>query len=185
MKILLVNNHSKHLSELLNKLKDVKVVDFKKLDLINYKKFDLIILSGGSSFSVKNHKEEYKKEIDLIKNSSRPILGICLGFELIAYSFNEKLEKMAKKKKGSEKIKIISEDQILKGLKKEFEVFEAHRWAVSKTKYLIPLAKSKNGIEIIRHPTKRIWGVQFHPEISKEKGYVGKIINNFIKVALN
>src|SRR3989344_6989475 len=107
MKLLVVNNHSKHIKELLHKLKKVKSIDFENLGNKDYNEYDAIILSGGSSLSVENHKKEYSKEIHLIKNCQKPILGICLGFELINFAFGEQLKKMEQKEKGVVSIRLV------------------------------------------------------------------------------
>lgn len=53
---------------------------------------------------------------------------------------------------------------------------------LKKTNNLIPLAKSKFGVEIIKHPKKIIYGVQFHPEIKVSRNYSKKILNNFLEI---
>ncbi len=184
MKILVVNNHSKHIEELLNKLNEVDsiTINFEDLKYKDYDDYDAIILSGGSSFSVIDHKKEYSKELKLIKNCKQPILGICLGFELINFAFGEKLEKLEESANGSIPIKLIFKDPLFDSLPKEFNVYEAHRWVVTKNKNLIALAESKYGIEAVKHPEKKIYGVQFHPEVFVEKNHAEKILRNFLNI---
>lgn len=180
MNILIIDNGSKFINHLKNSLKGNKIhlMKFGKINLKETSKFDKIILSGGS-LPILNHKKEYSKEIKLIKQSKIPILGICLGFELIAVAFGEKIERMETKEKEIIFVEKIKEDKILEGLSK-FKVFESHQWLLRKCKFLIPLAKSKKGIEIIGHPRKEIYGLQFHPEMfhSKTKGLI--LLKNFI-----
>jgi len=180
MKLLVINNHSKHIKELLLKLKGAKVIDFKKLENKDYKEYDAIILSGGSSLSVKNHKKEYLKELHLIENCQKPILGICLGFELVNFAFGEDLEMLEQKEKGEISIRLVSEDEIFKSLPREFNVYESHRWVVPKNKILNSLAISKDGIEAVKHPNKKIYGIQFHPEVFIENKYGEILFRNFL-----
>ena len=182
MKLLVINNHSAYIKKLLSKFKGVELIDFKKLTKDNYKKYDKIILSGGSSLSVKNHKKEYSKELKLIKRCKKPVLGICLGFELINFAFKEKLKQLKKKESGIISIELISRDKLFKSFPKEFNVYESHRWVVPKNKFLISLAKSKDGIEAVKHPKKEIYGVQFHPEVFVNNEHVEKILRNFLKI---
>ncbi|GBE19629.1 GMP synthase [glutamine-hydrolyzing] [archaeon BMS3Abin17] len=182
MKLLVVNNHSKHIKELLHKFREVKSIDFENLENKNYDGYDAIILSGGSSLSVANYEKEYSKELHLIKNCQKPILGICLGFELINFAFGEELKMLKQKEKGIVSIRLVSKDELFKSLPKEFNVYEAHRWVVSKNKKLNSLAKSKDGIEAVKHPKKKIYGVQFHPEIVIKKGHAKKIFKNFLNI---
>jgi GMP synthase (glutamine-hydrolysing) len=180
MKLLVVNNHSDHIKELLQKFKEVELIDFENLTDKSYDFYDAIILSGSSSLSVVNHKKEYSRELDLIKKSKKPILGICLGFELINFAFGEELKSLEQKEKGVVTIKLVSKDRIFESLPKEFKVYEAHRWVVTQNKSLKSLAKSKDGIEAVKHPKKEIYGVQFHPEVFVDKGYAEKIFRNFL-----
>jgi len=74
IKILVINNHSIHIKEILNKFDSTYSINFENLKDINYEDYDAVILSGGSSLSVINHEKEYKKELELIKNFEGPIL---------------------------------------------------------------------------------------------------------------
>ena len=81
MKILIINNHSKRLKELLKELKNFELIDFKEIAPKDYNKYDAIILSGGS-VSILSHKKEYAKEIKLIKNSKNQFWGFALDLNL-------------------------------------------------------------------------------------------------------
>jgi GMP synthase (glutamine-hydrolysing) len=181
MKILIINNGTYFLKELKAALKEheVSVISFNKVNQIN--DFDKIILSGGHKLNVENHSKKYKKEIDIIRSSSKPILGICLGFELIGKTFGEDLIKLEKREKEILNVKFIKKDKLLEGLNK-FKVFEDHRWAIKEVHFMIPLAQSKEGIEIIKHPKKETYGVQFHPEMFVNKTEGLTILNNFLKM---
>jgi GMP synthase (glutamine-hydrolysing) len=143
--------------------------------------FDAIILSGGYRFNVLDHEKDYTKELKLIRTGKKPIFGICLGFELICYAYHEKLEKLLMKENNIIKLKILKNDKIFKNIK-NIRVFENHRWRVRKVKNLVALASSKDGIEMVMHRSKPIYGVQFHPEKfhNKTQGY--KILKNFISM---
>ena len=179
----MVDNATINLNKLKKSFNEYKINIERYNKIKNPEKYDLIVLSGGSGFSVVNHKNVFKKEIRLIKNSKIPILGICLGAEIIAISFGGKLKKSLSKEKGIMEIKKIKNDPLIKGLPNKFKVYESHRWIIKNCKNLIPLAKSKKGIEIIKHPSKKIYGVQFHPEMFKNKTKGYKIIKNFLEIS--
>jgi len=182
MKILVINNITKHLEELQKILKpyETTTVNFQEIPK-NYSDFDCIILSGGSKYKVKNNKEIYKQEIKLIKNSEIPVLGICLGFELICYSYKEKIEMLKEREIGLRNIEVIEKDSLLEGIEK-LRVFEAHRFYVKEVKNLVLLAKSKTGVEIIKHSAKPVYGVQFHPEVKLKNINGFKILTNFLNL---
>jgi putative intracellular protease/amidase len=60
-------------------------------------KYDLIILSGGTNMTLLKNLPKLRKEITMIKRTSKPIIGICLGFQLIAFAFGSKLKKREEK----------------------------------------------------------------------------------------
>ncbi len=183
MRILIIDNNTSYLDSLTKLLLPhsvsvIKFEDFKSHKLNNY---NLIILSGGHPNSVEYQHKLYEEEIKTILRSNIPILGICLGFELIVFSFGGKLKELPEKEKGEIEIKIINNDFITKNIK-SLRVFESHRWvAESLPKELISLAESKDGIEIIKHITRFIYGFQFHPEMIVDESDF-KMFNNLLEL---
>lgn len=181
MRILIIDNNTSYLDSLVRLTYPhiasiVKWSDFKFHKLGDYQ---LIILSGGHPNSIKYQHDLYEEEIKTILRSDIPILGICLGFELIVYSFGGKLKELPQKEKGVVEINIIEKDLILKDIDK-IKVFESHRWIAEELpKDLLSLAVSKDGIEIVRHIKRPIYGFQFHPEIVADKNDL-KIFSNLL-----
>lgn len=164
MNILLINNGTTHLPKLQEWLGDntLEVVDFGAE--FDPSKYDLVVLSGGSGDSIVTHETEYQKELELIKSCPVSIIGICFGFEAIVYAFGGKLERLPQKEMGMIEIEPLDAIPFPIRFKQEFE---AHHWAVNDLpNVLTSLAKSKDGIEIIRHNTLPIYAFQFHPEMT-------------------
>lgn len=173
MKILIINNGTKHLTALKNMLKrnSLKVEEFNQIHP-PIEGFDLVILSGSSWYSVEESPEKYAKEVLIIKEYKTPIIGICLGCELIAYVFRATLEKLPEREHGIIKIKMT--DNEFNAKDNTFSAYEAHEWAIKKIpNNLTAYAKSKDGFEIIKVKNENIWGLQFHPEMLRGtiKGY--------------
>ncbi len=176
MKILLVDNHTKNLEETKKLLKDFdfKICKKEEFSTENSENFDLIIFLGGSSVrSVKNHKEDYGSEIDFIKNTNKKVIGICLGCEIIATAFDCSIRESSKTEKGISNIKYQNN---------EFPIYESHRFIIDKVSDVIEiLATSNHGIEMIKHKTKPIYGLQFHPEMFAKKTSGDEIFFNVLK----
>lgn len=141
---------------------------------------DGLILSGGPSLERAGRCIEYLQNIDL------SILGICLGHQLLAKAYHGEVRTGKLGGYASVEIEIIEEDDILKGLGPRTQVWASHADEVS----LLPknfkkLAKSKIcEIEAMRHESKPLFGVQWHPEVSHtEKGK--ELILNFFEVCRN
>ena len=108
-------------------------------------------------------------EINFIKNCRKPLIGICLGCELIAYAFGARLKKLDCKERGPLLIKFLDEKSGTKEID-SVHVFENHRWAIQDlSDALVGLAKSRDGFVIIKHKNLPIYGLQFHPEIDGER----------------
>ncbi|MFH0755572.1 MAG: gamma-glutamyl-gamma-aminobutyrate hydrolase family protein [bacterium] len=184
MKILVINNGTGYLPQLKNLLSDhtFKVVKYSEIETVNSEDFDAVILSGGHNFLVSRNGKQLKKEIDLVKNSKKPIFGICFGFEIIAHAFGAKLKLMPNKEHGILNIQIIKPDKIFLNIS-NFQVFENHRCVVREpTNKMLILACSKDGIEAFKHKTKPIYAVQFHPEIFVKKSCGDEIFYNFLNL---
>ncbi len=161
MKILLIDNGT----TLLNKLRELIPGEeithtFDNFDT-DTTDFDLVILSGGSKYQLMGNEDKFQKEIDFIKTTKIPIVGICFGYELIAIAFGATLKELSENKKGMYEVQVF--DEVLgKGI---VRVYESHRWIVDTLPDIFEvLAVSNDGPEIIKHKEKIIYGLQFHPE---------------------
>lgn len=182
MKIAIIDNGSRYLGRLKQLLRPQKlsVINYQKVKDKQLQKFDFVILAGGHKLSVVNNEKRFRKEIKFIRQRRKPLLGICLGFELIAYAFGAKLKRMAKKERGIIALQTTRRNSIL-GNNHSISVYESHRWIVKKLpRVLRMLAKSKDGIEALVHKTKPIYGFQFHPEMFVRKTDGRKIFDNLL-----
>ncbi len=127
---------------------------------------DIVVLSGGSTMPVYGSGAYYRNELELIKNHGGPIIGICLGFELIANAFKSQLLVRDERRLGTRTI-IATASGFGIMLVNRAEVYEAHRWYVPDVPSpLVALATSESGVEMVMHESKPIYGMQFHPEVS-------------------
>ena len=186
MKIILIDNYDSFTFNLFHYLSSFKInVDVVRNDKINQheiikKKYDKIVISPGpgnpdqSGNCLKIVKSLYKKI---------PILGVCLGHQIIGQVFGSKIIQ-AKKLMHGKTSKIISKETgILKNLPKTFEATRYHSLIIEKkslSKDLEITAETDDGIIMgVQHKKFNIHGVQFHPESIKTKLGI-KILRNFI-----
>lgn len=133
----------------------------------------------GEGSSVTASSRAYSEETKLLKNTGKPVIGICLGCELIAYTFGCVLKHNEVKQRGLQHIQII--DFTFFGKGENIEVYESHTWSISNLSHEIkPLAKSNIGIEAIAHIERPIYGFQFHPEKSPNTQYFRELLNKII-----
>ncbi len=180
MKLLVVDNGTSYLPLLLRLIvpHEVNVIPWEQFKKPYGTSCDAVILSGGHSLTVMHHDQAFKEELGFIRAASKPIVGICLGFELIAHAYSASLRKLEQKEKGLVTLSVVQPHQIFLGIP-EANVYESHRWVVtSLQKPLIGLACSKDGYEVIMHESKPIFGFQFHPELFPESTVGDEIMKN-------
>lgn len=183
MKILLINNNSRYIEKLHNILKpnNVNVINFDQISLNDAEKYDTIVLSGSPRSP---DEKDFVKEVELVKKTKVPVLGICFGFQLICYAYGDKLEKLPALENEVFNINIIKPDKIVGNIN-SLNVYQNHEYSIKKTKLLIPIAKSDSGLEIIKHPNKMIYGFQFHPEEINKKTNNKFLVDNFLNICKN
>ena len=126
-----------------------------------------IILSGGPSSVTSQKFQSISKEI-FTKNI--PILGICYGLQLIAKIFGGKIKSAKKKREFGRAFlfKKKSSPLIKNFLKSNKSVWMSHEDAVVKLpKDFKTIAYTKESkLAIIENTKKKLYGVQFHPEVT-------------------
>ncbi len=157
----------------------ITLSDLKKIKDFNNIKG--IILSGGpSTVTIKNYPN-IPPEIFLKKI---PILGICYGLQLITKIFNGKVHSSKKKREfGRAEIYKKAHSLLTKNIftKGKSIVWMSHQDAVVKIPRGFKKIASTNSspLTIIENSSKKIYGIQFHPEVTHTEN--GKIlIKNFV-----
>ena len=187
MKIVLIDNYDSftyNLYHYISQLKcKVEVYRNDKIDTrtILKKKFKKIVISPGPGNP--NQSGNCPKIVKSLYNKI-PILGVCLGHQIIGQVFGSRIIQ-AKKLMHGKTSKIMSKKTgVLKNLPKTFEATRYHSLIIDKkslSKALEITAETKDGLIIgVRHKKYNVHGVQFHPESIKTKIGI-KILKNFIR----
>ena len=187
-KIILIDNYDSFTFNLYHYLSSLKVkVDVIRNDQITSneilkRKYNKIVISPGpgnpdqSGNCLKIVKSLYKKI---------PILGVCLGHQIIGQVFGSKIIQTKRLMHGKTSKIISKKVGILKNLPKSFEATRYHSLIIDKkslSKHLEITAESEDGlIMAVQHKNYDVHGVQFHPESIKTKLGI-KILKNFIKI---
>ena len=186
MRILLIDNYDSFTFNLYHYISSLDVkVDVIRNDKINTKsilkkKYNKIVISPGPG-----NPNQSGNCLDIVKKLYKkiPILGVCLGHQIIGHVFGCKIVQ-AKKLMHGKTSKIRSLDLgILKKLPKNFEATRYHSLIIDKkslSKDLMITAYSEDSVIMgIMHKKYNVHGVQFHPESIKTP--IGmKILKNFI-----
>ena len=141
---------------------------------------DALVLSGGAP-RVVWESPKLGNCIDYFERFQGPILGECLGMQLMAIHFGGKAGPSEIPEYGLSRLRVIEEDDLFKGLPKEFLVWESHNDEVKEAPNFTVLALSENcRIQAVKHWHKPLYGVQFHPEVNNTE-HGEEILRNFVR----
>ena len=186
MKIILIDNYDSFTFNLYHYISSLGAnVDVIRNDEITDKKiiknkYDKIVISPGpgnpnqSGNCIKIVKSLYKKI---------PILGVCLGHQIIGQVFGSKIIQAKKLMHGKTSIIKSKKIGILDNLPSRFVATRYHSLIIDKknlSKELVITAETQDGVIMgVKHKDYNIHGVQFHPESIKTILGI-KIIKNFL-----
>ena len=186
MKVVLIDNYDSFTYNLYHYLSHLKCkVDVLRNDKVNTKlilknKYKKIVISPGPG-----NPNQTGNCLKIVRDLHKkiPILGVCLGHQIIGQVFGSKIIQ-AKKLMHGKTSKIKSKKiGILKSLPHTFEATRYHSLIIDKktlSKDLEITAETDDGVIMaIQHKQFNIHGVQFHPESIKTKMGI-KILKNFI-----
>lgn len=171
MKILVIDNYDSftyNLVQLLGKDKNELIVkrnDEINLDFIKDLNPEKILISPGPG---RPEKSGICLEVIKIFKEKIPILGVCLGYQAIAYAFGSQI--ITAKDPMHGKVSRINHDgkTIFQNIEQKFEAMRYHSLIVAKDsipKELEVSAETEDGtIMGLRHNRFPLEGIQFHPE---------------------
>ncbi len=164
----------------------VMSVHYTKIIPEQFREFEAII-SSGSTCDLPLEKYLFKKQLELIKTTTKPFLGICFGHELLGIAFGGRIRKISILKSDFEEIHILEDDPLFKPHRKGDYIIlpESHHKIVKPTPegFKILAETREHHIEIMKHPTKLAYGIQGHPErYTKEHSEGLTLLRNFLKM---
>lgn len=110
-----------------------------------------------------------------------PVLGICYGIHMMAYSLGGKVAGTGGREYGRTETELDPDCAIFDGLGSSLVTWMSHGDYVEKLPEGFQVcAKSQNcPVAAIQNPEKKFYGVQFHPEVQHTKNGI-EIIRNFL-----
>lgn len=161
-----------NLVEYISMFDRVKVFDRENAREIGNINFDGIVISPGPG--------KPDKSLEFVFDYSVPVLGVCLGHQMIAEVFGGKVGKV-KPVHGKSSIIRHNSDGIFRGVRNPLRAGRYHSLAVLRPPNGFEItAVSEDGI-VMGLRREDIYGVQFHPEsVLTEDGL--RIIRNFVEI---
>jgi glutamine amidotransferase len=208
MNVTIVDYNSGNISSVINSFKEVakekiKIEVSSELDKI--KSSDKIVLPGQGSFkSCVDALNSIDGLVDTLNKitiiNKKPLLGICVGFQMFADVGYEEIEtqglgwisgevlkidnqdgKFKLPHIGWNELNIVKDSQIFKDIKNKSHMYFVHSYEfIPKDKNVISATTDYSSSIVCSVEKENIFGTQFHPEKSDKEGL--KIIDNFLNL---
>ena len=208
MNVTIVDYNSGNISSVINSFKEVAKEKIKievSSDLDKIKSSDKIVLPGQGSFkSCVDALNSIDGLFDTLNEftiiNKKPLLGICVGFQMFAdvgYEETEtqglgwisgevsKIDNQNGKFKlphiGWNELNILKDSKIFKDIKNKSHMYFVHSYEfIPKDKNVISATTDYSSSIVCSVEKENIFGTQFHPEKSDKEGL--KIIDNFLNL---
>lgn len=168
--LLVVDNGSVYTSSIVDCLGELgtgyKLVPFDRISDTDIESAGSIILSGRR----RNDAHMNATNSRLVRHAlSRgvPLLGICYGAEILAITLGGTIKKMESPRHGLHEASVVTDNPLCEG---KMEVFESHSYKVASLDPAFDTLAVSDAcrFEAFQYRGQKIFGTQFHPEMSKD-----------------
>jgi len=136
---------------------------------------DALLIFGGSMHVDQNDEHRWMSpEKEFIRDAlerGTPILGVCLGSQLLAEAAGARPHRMEEPEIGWYEIEITeagAADPVVGPLAPSAELFEWHHYAAPLPPGAVELARTPGSLQAFRIEGRPAWGLQFHAEVTRE-----------------
>lgn len=167
------------------------ILHYSELDRCHISKAIALVSCGFpdpyESFDV---LKEQRVQLEILADAPLPVLGICGGHQLLAMAHGGSCAPMAggESERGPVVVRRAGDDPMLAGLPESFLVWEDHWWEVVRLPptFKLILAGDRCRVQGMRHVSRPLYGVQFHPELPSGEGDWGRrLLQNFFRLAVS
>lgn len=137
-----------------------------------------IVFSGGPS-SV--YAEDAPHIDPAVYDINVPIFGICYGMQLMAHQLGGKVERAAKREYGKADVDFAEHSALTRGLDSKQTVWMSHGDHVTQLPdgFVVDASTEHAPIAGFANPDRKMYGVQFHPEV-RHSVHGNEMIRNFL-----
>jgi GMP synthase (glutamine-hydrolysing) len=136
--------------------------------------YDAVMIFGGTDNlderADKPWMDRELEEVGRLIAGPTPVLGICLGGQLIAAAAGGSVFRMDHESVGWQEVELTreaSEDPLMGALPTRFGAYLWHEWQFSLPDNAVPLGASDDCLQAFRLGD-HVWALQFHPEVTAE-----------------
>lgn len=169
-----------------------------EVDIIHYRKLTpgriasraprAIIVAPTRQSLQRYQKKPLARAMEAIRSFRGPVLGIGGGHQFVALAYGGKVADMGTEKgeQGLTQLRILGPDPLFDGIPTEFVAWEGHKEHVSELPegFKVLVESDTCRVQAMRHATRPIYGVQFHPEAPQGARLPARaLLSNFLKLA--
>ena len=109
-----------------------------------------------------------------------PVLGICYGLQFIVHHLGGRVEPAPAREYGHAEVQVLTETPLFHGLPRTLQVWMSHGDEAKTLPEGFRLtAQTANALAGIANESRRIWAVQFHPEVAHTRQGM-ELLRNFV-----
>lgn len=136
-----------------------------------------LILSGGPS-SV--YDSDAPAADPRLLEMGLPVLGICYGLQFIVHHLGGRVEPAPAREYGHAEVQVLAETPLFHGLPRTLQVWMSHGDEAKTLPEGFRLtAQTASALAGIVNESRRIWAVQFHPEVAHTRQGM-ELLRNFV-----
>ncbi len=156
---------------------DLKPCDMTIEEIKEYSPIGIIFTGGPNSVYDETSPHVDKAIFDL----GIPVLGICYGCQLIAYTLGGKVEHAKTSEYGKREFTFVKDSPVSKEIPKTSICWMSHTDHVAKAPEGFDVLATTQScpVTVFGSETKSIYGIQFHPEVVHSE-YGNKMLENFL-----
>jgi GMP synthase (glutamine-hydrolysing) len=136
--------------------------------------YDAVIIFGGAMHVDQENRHPWLRDEDVLirglLDRRIPVLGVCLGAQLVAKALHARVGPLARPQIGwfdVEQTPEAADDPVFADLPRTFSSFQWHSYAFDLPARGVPLARDSVCLQAYR-AGESAWGIQFHAEVTKE-----------------
>lgn len=145
-------------------------------EIRSYSPLGIIFSGGPSSVYDEDAPVADKRVFDL----GVPILGICYGLQFMVHTLGGKVRPAPRREYGHAQVQVTEDSALFLRLPKDLEVWMSHGDEALELPSGFKLtAKSPNAVAAVENAARKLWAVQFHPEVRHTRMGT-EILRNFV-----
>ena len=156
---------------------DLKPCDMTAAQVQSYDPVGIIFTGGPNSV----YDERAPRVDPAILSLGIPVLGICYGCQLIAHTLGGRVEHAANSEYGKREFSFIARSPLSEGIPEKSVCWMSHTDHVTCVPdgFEVLASTSSCPVTVYGSRAKKIYGVQFHPEVVHSQ-YGNKLLENFL-----